>query len=260
MEITLDTIFQLFSASEKQRAEAEKQRAEAEKQRAETDRLYNEKFEKLRAETERQRAEAEKQRAEAEKQRAEVEKQRAEEEKQRVEANRLYDERFEKDRAETKKIFKELSRKMGDLTDIFGLYAEAHTKERILKLFEKRNIQLRTLVMHYLERDDKGGFIYEIDFLLYNTIYAIVVEVKNKLKKEDVDEHLSRMEKCAQYPPRGTEGKMLLGAIATMVVSTEVENYAKKKGLYIIKPSGKSIKIANEPTFKHREWKVADAQ
>ena len=148
---------------------------------------------------------------------------------------------------------------MGDLSDIFGLYAEAHTKERILKLFGKRGIELHELSMHYRKDDRKGGFLYEIDILLYNSQFAIVTEVKNRLKKDDIDDHLERMDKCRAYPPRGTEDKILLGAVAAMIVPTEVENYAKKKGLYIIKPSGKSVTIANPTDFVHKEWKVADA-
>lgn len=242
MEVTLDTIFQLFSASEKQRAEnerlfnekLERQRTEIEKQRAENERLFNEKLEKQRADSD-----------------AAFEKQRIEAEKQRIEA--------EKQRALTAKSLKDLGSRMGDLSDIFGLYAEAHTKERILKLFGKRGIELHELSMHYRKDDRKGGFLYEIDILLYDSQYAIVTEVKNKLKKDDVDGHLERMEICREFPPRGTEGKILLGAIAAMIVSTEVENYAKKKGLYLIKPSGKSVTIAKPPDFVHKEWKVADA-
>jgi ribosome biogenesis protein Tsr3 len=82
------------------------------------------------------------------------------------------------------------------------------------------------------------------------------VEVKNQLKKDDVDEHLERLEKCVAYPPRGTEGKILLGAVATMIISKEVETYAQKKGFFVIKASGKAVKIANLANFQGREWQT----
>ena len=68
------------------------------------------------------------------------------------------------------------------------------------------------------------------------------------------DEHIERMAKCVKNPPRGTDGKILLGAVAAMIVSSEVETYAKRQGFYVIKPSGESVKIANAPSFRHREW------
>jgi hypothetical protein len=223
MEITLESIFQLFAESERQRAA---------------------------------------ERAESEKQRVSYEAQRAaaiiEYEKNRAESEKLFNERLEKHRIDNAKFIKEMNRelnkKIGSLTDIFGMYAQTQTKERIVKMFAKRGIILDSTATNYKQEDGKGGFIYEIDILLYNTIYAIVVEVKNHLKKDDIDEHLERMEKCIAFPPKGTKGTSLLGGVATMIISEEVERYAKKKGLYIIKPSGKSVKIANEVGFKHAEW------
>ena len=157
---------------------------------------------------------------------------------------------------EFKNFSRELSKRLGDLSNVLGLYAEAQTKERIREMFGERGIELRSMTTHYLEEDGKGGFLYEIDILLYNTLYAIVVEVKNHLKKDDIDTHIERLNKCVSSPPRGTEGKILLGAVATMIVSQEVETYAKRQGFYVIKPSGKSVKIANDAQFKHKEWQT----
>jgi hypothetical protein len=216
MEVTLENIFQLFKESEKQRAENE--------------RIFN----------------------------VNLEKQRAESAQQRAESELLFNEKMDKQRAENDKYLKEMNRelnkRMGNISDVLGLYAQSQTKERIVEMFAERGIELRSLATNYREEDGKGGFIYEIDILLYNTIYAIVVEVKNHLKKDDIDEHLERMEKCVQFPPRGTEGKILLAAAAAMIVSQEVESYATKKGFFVIKPSGKSVKLANDTNFKPFEW------
>jgi hypothetical protein len=227
MEITLENIFQLFAESEKQRAiervELEKQRTESEKQRIAT------------------LAESEKQHT-----------------AKLAESQRVFNENLEKHRIDNenfvKQMTRELNKKIGSLSDIFGMYAQSQTQGRIIKMFEKRGIELRTVTNNYKERNKAGEFLYEIDILLYNTLYAIVVEVKNNLKKDDVDEHLERMEKCTTFPPRGTEGKILLGAVATMIVSEEVERHATRKGFYVIKPSGKSVKIANNSSFKAAEW------
>jgi hypothetical protein len=234
MEVTLENIFDLFKESERQRANY---LAERESER-ESERVARE--------------------ATLESERVAREAERVARDAARIEDARLFDEKLKKQRIENdkylKKMNKDLNKRMGGLSDIFGLYAQSQTKERIIKMFGKRGIELRTITTNYVEEDGKGGFLYEIDILLYNTLYAIVVEVKNQLKKDDIDEHIERLEKCVLYPPRGTEGKILLAASAAMIVSQEVENYATKKGFFIIKPSGKSVKLANKENFKPTEW------
>jgi hypothetical protein len=250
MEVTLENIFQLFAESEKQRAA---ERAEYEKQR-ESER--QERFEQRAAELKQREIE----RIEYEKQRAAEAQQRAAEAQQHAAElvefeKKLSEEKAASDR-EFKRFSRDLGRKLGEFSNVLGLYAEAQTKERIRKMFGKLGIELRSMSTHYVEEDGQGGFLYEIDILLYNTIYAIAVEVKNQLKKDDVDDHLARLDKCITSPPRGTEGKILLGAVATMIISQEVETYAKRKGFYVIKPSGKSVKIANDASFKPKEWQT----
>jgi len=223
MEITLANIYQLF--------------AESERLRIENERVFNEKIEKL------------------EKERAEREKER---EKSRAEGERIFNEKLEKQRISNdlfiKKLSKDLNRKISSLGDIMGLYAQTQIQERIVEMFVQRGIEVTSLSSNYRQEDGKGGFVYEIDLLLYDTAFAIIVEVKHQLKKDDIDEHLERMEKCTQRPPRGTEGKRLLGAVAAMIISQEVASYAQKCGLFIIKPNGKSVKIANPLDFKPQEW------
>ena len=227
MEITLESIFQLFAESEKQRKEArlqyEAQRLEQEAQRKQEQLERDEQRDKQREQ------------AEIERKQAEIERKK------------------DMDRY-LKKTIGDLSKKIADLGDVLGMYAEAQVKERIKEMFAERGIVCDTLTIHYEYEEANGQCVYEIDLLLYNTIFAIAIEVKHKLKTQHIDEHTERMEKCINYPPRGTEGKILLGAIATMISSPETEAYAQKKGFYLIKPSGKSVKIANPLDFKAKYW------
>ncbi len=212
MEITLESIFQLFAESEKQREKAQ-----------------------LQYEAQQLELEAKRKQEQLERKQAEIERKQ------------------EMDRY-LKKTIGDLSKKIADLGDVLGMYAEAQVKERIKEMFAERGIVCDTLTIHYEYEEANGQCVYEIDLLLYNTIFAIAIEVKHKLKTQHIDEHTERMEKCINYPPRGTEGKILLGAIATMISSPETEAYAQKKGFYLIKPSGKSVKIANPLDFKAKYW------
>ncbi len=203
------------------------------------------------AESEKYRTESEKRLAESEKYRIEGEKRQIENERQQKEQNAEFNKML-------KGISKELSKKIADLGDALGLYAEAQVKERIKEMFAARGIVCNSITTHYEYEEQKGQCVYEIDILLYDTLYAIAIEVKNKLKKDHIDEHIERLEKCINYPPRGTEGKILIGAVAAMIVSAEVAAYARNCGFYVIKPSGKSVKIANDANFKAKEWRTKD--
>ena len=218
MEITIESIFQLFAESERQRL--------AQQKLNEAERLEQQKLN---------------------------EAERLEQQKLN-EAERLAQQK--QNAAELKKISRDLSKKIADLGDALGLYAEAQVQARILQMFGQRGIELRTLTTHYQEKDRQGNFVYEIDILLYNTIYAIVVEVKHRLRKDDIDEHTERMQKCTELPPRGTEGKILLGAIAGMIVDNDVEKYAQRQGFFVLKPSGETVKITNNKQFVPKEWEV----
>ena len=267
MELTLDNIWAILMENAKQIAAiTEERKKEAEERKKEAE----ERKQRLAAEAEERKKEAEerKQRLAAEaverKKAAEEHEKRlaAEAEERRKEAEERKKAAEEREKAREKdlqannRMLKELGRKIAELGDVLGLYAEAQVRERIKHLFDKRGIHLDSVMYHYQQETKNGEFLYEIDILLVNSEYAVITEVKNQLKKDDVDEHIARMEKCTITPPKGAKDKILLGCIGAMIVSPEVETYAKRQGFYLLKPSGESVKMANPANFKHKEWHV----
>jgi hypothetical protein len=92
----------------------------------------------------------------------------------------------------------------------------------------------------------------EFDALLENGTQAMVVEVKAKLDKNDVDEQISRMEKVRRYADLYKDSRQFYCAMAAMAAKKEVIKYALEKGFYLIMPSGDDVKItapAHEPRF-----------
>lgn len=153
---------------------------------------------------------------------------------------------------------KEVNKKLAELGDTLGRFAEEQVKADIVSKFEKWGIPVHTYGTHVVQTDPKNNFVYEVDILIYNTDYIIVLEVKNQLKKNDIDEHIERMKLLQKYPLPDSKGKTLLAGIGSMIISDGLDKYAESKGLFVIKPSGENIKIANnKKTFKPREWKVA---
>ncbi|MDX2195542.1 MAG: hypothetical protein NW207_03905 [Cytophagales bacterium] len=184
---------------------------------------------------------------------AETDRRMAETDKQMAETNRQMAERDKR----MEKSQKELNKKLAEFGDMLGKYAEEQVREDLIRKFNDWNIPVHFIANHCVMKDDNLEFVYEIDILLYNKNYVVAIEVKNTLKKDDIDEHIERMAKILAHPMSFAEGKILLAAVAGMIVSDGVDKYAESKGLFVIKPSGDNVKIMNnQTTFRPREWKV----
>ena len=156
---------------------------------------------------------------------------------------------------ETNAQLKLLAKQVAEVTDSIGRFAEEQVRPRILAMFRAKGIELEET--HPRVRVEKNGkFLLEIDLLLVNTIYSVVVEVKNTLRQRDVDEHIERLKKLQETPSRSIKGTTMYGAVAGMIVTDEVEKYAIKKGLYVIKPKGDSVEISNRDNFKPKTWEI----
>ena len=95
----------------------------------------------------------------------------------------------------------------------------------------------------------------EVDKLLENGEVMMAVEVKSKLKKDDVDGHIERLGILSQYNKVHNDQRKVLGAVAGGVVADNVRSYAQSKGLYVIVRNGNSVDIAPLPkNFVPKSW------
>ena len=81
----------------------------------------------------------------------------------------------------------------------------------------------------------------------------MLVEVKTKLTTEDVKEHIKRIEKIRKYADLHGDKRIFLGAVAGVVMTSNVKRYALKQGFYVIEPSGETFNIT-PPSGKPKEW------
>ncbi len=89
--------------------------------------------------------------------------------------------------------------------------------------------------------------------MLENGTQAIAVEVKTKLRKTDIDDHLLRMEKIRKYADEHGDKRQFMGAMATFITDEDAKNYALNKGLFVIEPSGEDVKVI-KPAVEPRVW------
>jgi hypothetical protein len=106
--------------------------------------------------------------------------------------------------------------------------------------------------VEFLSRDGKP--LAEVDVWLENGEFAMAVEVKSKLRKEHVDDHLRRMEVLRSYLDERTDTRKLLGAVAGAIVPPALRNYVHKNGFYVIEQSGDTVKIDAPEGFTPRIW------
>jgi hypothetical protein len=104
--------------------------------------------------------------------------------------------------------------------------------------------------------DDNNRKRTDVDILLTNSEYVMAVEVKRDLhRKDEVDDHLKRMELIRQFPPNQCGGKKLLGAMAGGAVDTDVCAYAYSVGLFVLELTGDSVCLVSPPEgFAPRQW------
>ncbi len=91
----------------------------------------------------------------------------------------------------------------------------------------------------------------EVDLLAVNGREVVVVEVKTTLRSEGVTKFLSKLSEfldwCAEY-----SGRRILGAVAYLDGAESVTKYAERSGLFVIRATGSSASLLNEPGFEPR--------
>jgi hypothetical protein len=103
---------------------------------------------------------------------------------------------------------------------------------------------------------EKNRIMTDIDILLSDTGLVMAVEVKHQLdKREEVNEHLKRMELIRKYPPAEVAGKKLLGAMAGGVVNADVRRYAYESGFFVLELTGETVALIPPPDgFVPKTW------
>jgi hypothetical protein len=155
----------------------------------------------------------------------------------------------------TDKMVKELSKNIGGINNSIGKWMEKMTAARLWKKFDQFGFVFTKDGSDIKFRDKNGRVISEVDILLEDGIYVMLVEVKFDLTTKDVDEHLERIEKVRRCMDEHDDRRKIVAAVAGSIAPDNVRLYAQRKGLYVIVPSGKTVAVADVPdSFTHREW------
>ena len=167
------------------------------------------------------------------------EKERQELEKERVE----FRQRMDKISADTNRSIKEMK---NVFTTQWGRLVEALCKPAAFKLFQKEGIGINRIYEGIHKAVEDGQDVMEIDVALCDTSVAVIVEVKTRCGKNDIDYFLSQMEHCKEWYD-DFANKELRVAVAAIQYDDGVERYALRKGLYVLRLSGEDTFSMSAP-------------
>jgi hypothetical protein len=157
--------------------------------------------------------------------------------------------------AATDRQMRETDKKVGELTNRFGDMVEHMVVPNLLAKFKTLDFTFEVAHKNTEIKDEKNKIFVEVDVFLENGDKVMIVEIKAKAAARDVDDHVARMEKLRKYADLHKDTRKYLGAIAGVVTSDSVKNYALKKGFFVIVPSGDAFNIIKpEGKYHVKEW------
>jgi hypothetical protein len=148
---------------------------------------------------------------------------------------------------------KRTDEKIGKLGNRIGDIIESIMTNEIHRQFRKLGYNF-TKTSRDIEMLLKDGTALEIDAFVENGDYALAIEVKTKLKTEDINYHIQRMEKLRQYADDRNDKRKYIGAVASPILSENVKEYAFKCGFYVIEVNENTAQILEPDGFTPHIW------
>ena len=174
------------------------------------------------------------------------------------ETDRILTEKFqETDRQfkETDKQFKETDRKIRELDRLFttqwGKLVESLVEGDLINLLKIRGIQVESIIQR--RRGNKEGHNYEFDLIAINGSEMVIVEVKTTLRPQDIDDFQEKLRMAKTFMPE-YKNLIIYGAVAFITANGSSDRMAQNQGFFVIKATGNSSSIVNEPGFKPKAF------
>ncbi len=164
--------------------------------------------------------------------------------------------KLSKENREFRKSLEDSNKRTGKFDRKFGELWELMVVPNIKEKFNELGFYFDSVArdLEFDKPGSNGRTLAEVDILLENGDYAIVVEVKDSFKKKYLTEHLDRMKKLKTLPRFAN--KKLYGAIAAGFVKGESKQQAFEHGFYVVnRPDSMNVNIEPFPKgYKPRAW------
>ena len=152
---------------------------------------------------------------------------------------------------ETNRELNEVGKRVDGLSSKWGRFLEGLLVPAVERLFKERGISVEKVTQRV--KINKNGDTMEIDVMVINREFVVLVEAKSTLSVENVNEHLEKIARFKSFFPEYADRKVI-GAVAGIVIDERADRYAYKSGLFVIGQSGETVKILNDENFVPRSW------
>ncbi len=148
---------------------------------------------------------------------------------------------------------KKTDRRLKKAEDLFtsqwGKLMESLVEGDLVALLKERGIAVEETFERLTGR--RNGEHIEFDIVAANGTEVVVVEVKTTLRSKDVAWFLDKLSWFSEWFT-GYRGRPVYGAVAYLRSDSSVTRQAERRGLFVIRATGSSASIVNEPDFEPR--------
>ncbi len=156
---------------------------------------------------------------------------------------------------ETDAKFKETDKRIKQAFELFesqwGKLIESLVEGDLVRVLNERDIAIHRTSTRV--KGKYGDTDYEFDIIAHNGNEIVVTEVKTTLRSKHVKTFLQQLEQVKTWMSEYTNHKVY-GAVAFLHSEQESERMAEKRGLFVIRATGDSAAIVNDPDFRPKAF------
>ncbi len=165
------------------------------------------------------------------------------------EGERAARQQMEEIRAEGRETDRRLKKAEDMFTSQWGRLMESLVRGDLVPLLQQRGIAVEMTTQRVAA--SRNGEHFEVDILAANGTEAVAVEVKTTLRPRDVKRFEAKLARFGEWLP-AYSGHRLYGAVAYLEADESVVRRAERRGLFVIRATGSSASIVNQPGFEPR--------
>ena len=143
----------------------------------------------------------------------------------------------------------------GRLGDRWGHFVEILIGGNLIESLNNHGIKVTKNYKREKGFYEKSGIRkhYEFDIVAKNGDEVVIVEVKTKLRNDDIEKFIKKLETEA-VEISDYKDKKIYGAVAYLDYETGADILASENGLFVIEATGNSSKIVNIKEFKPKDF------
>ena len=154
---------------------------------------------------------------------------------------------------ETDQLIKRIAKENAKLGDRLGELVQSMVEGGIKRMFKDLGYDFDVINPKHNFGNRELNVYGEIDILLENGDFALLMEVKTNLSVDDVNELKAKLKKFRLVADVKNDKRRFIAAVGGGVVRKNVRDFALKQGIFVVQQSGENVEII-APKGKPKVW------